>query len=171
MSTDTWDSQLQFANTCHGTSKSGSVAPKSRINLQRWLGVLSLNLNIVSHKFAFCFPQDYAAKNEREISRLTKKVKSEHDARVSAEGKLEESEQTMTNLTQENANLQSKITEMDKIWNANLEEACNKLQTAETELSDLKKMITQMLTALIGKSSTCYLWLTQPFCFLYLLPY
>ena len=128
-------------------------------------------MNIVSHEFGLYFPQDYAAKTEQEISRLTKKAKSEHDTRVTAEEKLEESEQTMTNLTQENANLQSKVTEMDKVWGAKLEEACDKLQAAETELSTLKQMITQMLTALIGKSSTCFLLLTRPFYFLHLWPY
>ena len=77
----------------------------------------------------------------------------------------------MTNLTQENANLQSKVTEMDKVWGAKLEDACNKLQAVETELSTLKQMINQMLTALIGKSGTCFFLLTRPFCSVHLWPY
>ena len=72
----------------------------------------------------------------------------------------------MTNLTQENATLQTKVTEMDKVWVAKLEEAHNKLQAAKAELTTLKQMITQMLTALVGKSSTCFFLLNQPFYFL-----
>ena len=77
----------------------------------------------------------------------------------------------MTNLTQENATLQTKVSEMDKVWGAKLEEAHNKLQAAEAELTTLKQMITQMLTALVGKSSSCFILLTRPVCFLQLLPY
>ena len=117
------------------------------------------------------WPQDYAAKDEQDIPRLTKTAKSEHDARVLAEEKLEEAEQSLTNLTQENTTLQTKVSEMDKVWGAKLEEAQNKLQAAEAELTTLKQMITQILTALIGKSNTCFLVLTQLFCFLHLLKY
>ena len=77
-------------------------------------------MNIASLKFVLCFPQDYAAKAEKDISRLTNTVKSEHDARVSAEEKLEETEQALTNLTQENTTLQTKVSEMDKVWGAKL---------------------------------------------------
>ena len=81
-------------------------------------------------------------------------MECEHNARVSAEEKLEEIEQTLTNLTQENTSLQTKVSEMDKVWGAKLEEAQNKLQATETELSTLRQMITHMLTAVFGKFST-----------------
>ena len=113
-------------------------------------------MNIASLKFVLCLPQDYAAKAEQDISRLTKTAKSEHDARVSAEEKLEETEQALTNLTLENTTLQTKVSEMDKVWGAKLEETQNKLQAAESELSTLKQMITHMLTAIIGKFNTCF---------------
>ena len=45
---------------------------------------------------------------------------------------------------------------MDKVWGAKLEEAQNKLQAVETELSTLKQMITHMLTAVFGKFSTYF---------------
>ena len=83
-------------------------------------------------------------------------MKSEHNARVSAEEKLEEAEQTLTNLTQENASLQTKVSEIDKVWGAKLEEVQNKLHAIESELSTLKQMITHMLTAIIGKFNTCF---------------
>ena len=113
-------------------------------------------MNIASLRFVLCFSQDYAAKAEQDIAWLTKTVKSEHDARVSAEGKLEEVEQTLTNLTQENTSLQTKVSEMDKVWGAQLEEVQNKLQVAESELTTLKQMITHMLTAIVGKFNTCF---------------
>ena len=121
-------------------------------------------MNTASHKFALFFPQDYVAEAEQDISRLTKTVKSEQDAQVSAEEKLEEAEQTLTSLTQENTTLQTKVSKMDKVWGAKLEEAQNKLQAAEAELTTLKQMITQMLTALIGKPNTCFRLLIRPFC-------
>ena len=101
-------------------------------------------------------PQDYAAKAEQDIARLTKAMRSKHDARASAEEKLEEAEQTLTNLTQENTTLQTKVSEMDKVWGAKLEEVQNKLQAAESELTTLKQMITHMLTAILGKFNTCF---------------
>ena len=88
-------------------------------------------------------------------------MKTEHNVRVSADKKLEETEQALVNLAQENAALQTKVTKMDKIWGAKLEEAQNKLQAAEAELLSLKQIITQMLTAIFGKSNTCFLVLTH----------
>ena len=87
-------------------------------------------------------------------------MKTEQNARVSAEKKVEETEQALVTLSQENAALQLK-----------LEEAQNKLEATETELASLKQMITQMLTAIIGKSNTCFLVLSHLFCCLQLLSY
>ena len=117
-------------------------------------------MNVTSHELALFFPQDYAAKAEEDISRLNKEVKTEQNARVSAEKKIEETEQALVTLSQENAALQLK-----------LEEAQNKLEATETELASLKQMITQMLTAVIGKSNSCFLVLSRLFCFLQLLSY
>ena len=124
------------------------------LRIDLWLYLWTLN--IASLRFVLCFSQDYAAKAEQDIARLTKTVKSEHDARVLTEGKLEEAEQTLTNLTQENTSLQTKVSEIDKVWGAKLEEVQNKLQAAESELTTLKQMITHMLTAIIGKFNTCF---------------
>ena len=114
-----------------------------------------MTLNSASHVLELTFPQDYVAKAEEEISRLNKDVQTEHDARVTAEKKMEGTEQALVTLSQENAALQLK-----------LEEAQNKLEATETELASLKQMITQMLTAIVGKSNTCFLVLSRLFCFL-----
>ena len=45
---------------------------------------------------------------------------------------------------------------MEKVWGAKLEEAQSKLRAAEAELSTQKQMITQMLTAVLGKCSMCF---------------
>ena len=55
-------------------------------------------------------------------------MKTEQKARVSAEKKIEETEQALVTLSQENAALQLK-----------LEEAQNKLETTETELASLNR--------------------------------
>ena len=65
----------------------------------------------------------------------------EQKTRISAEKKLEETEQTLVTLSQENATLQLK-----------LDEAQSKLKATEEELTSLKQMITQMLTAILGES-------------------
>ena len=103
-----------------------------------------------------CFSQEYIAKAKQDIAQLTEVVESEHNAQVSTEEKLEEIEQTLTNLTQENTSLQTKVSEMDKVFGAKMEEAQNKLQATETELSTLKQMITHMLTVVFGKLSTYF---------------
>ena len=95
-------------------------------------------------------------------------MKAEHDGRVSAEEKLEESEQTLTNLTQENTTLQTKVSEMDKVWGAKLEEVQNKLQTAEAELNSLKQIIAQMLAALVGKLKILILFINSSFCVIFI---
>ena len=64
---------------------------------------------------------------DQEIARLTKALESERAARLSAEEKLEETEQTLTNLTQENTTLQTRLSEVEKVWGAQLEEAQGKL--------------------------------------------
>ena len=80
-----------------------------------------------SLKLGCCVAQEEITKAERDIARLTKAVESERTARVSTEEKLEEIEQTLTNLTQENTTLQTKVSEMEKVWGAKLEEAQSKL--------------------------------------------
>ena len=95
---------------------------------------------------AFFFPQNYATKVEEDISRLTKEVTSEQNARVTAEKKIEGTEQALVTLSQENAALQSK-----------LEETQRKLEATETKLLSLKQMITHMLTAIVGKSRNIFL--------------
>ena len=112
-------------------------------------------LSSASHVFEFIFPQDYAAKAEEDISRLNKGVKTEHDARVTIEKKMEGTEQALLTLSQENAALQSKLEETQK-----------KLEATETELASLKQMITQMLTTIVGKLNTCFFVLSHLFCFL-----
>ena len=85
---------------------------------------------------------------------------AEQKARVSAEKKIEETEQVLVTLSQENAALQLK-----------LDEAQNKLETAEKELASLKQMITQMLIAIVGESNTSLIVLSRLICLLYLLLY
>ena len=87
-------------------------------------------------------------------------MKTEQNARVSDEKKVEETEQALVSLSQENAALQLK-----------LEEAQNKLEATETELASLKQMITQMLTAIVGKLNTCFIVLSRLICLLPLLSY
>ena len=82
---------------------------------------------------------------EENISWLSKEVKTEQNARVSGEKKVEETEQALVILSQGNAALQLK-----------LEEVQSKLEATETELASLKQMITQMLTAIVGKSNACF---------------
>ena len=96
-------------------------------------------------------------------------MRADHEARAAMEEKLEQAEQTMTNLIQENTNLQAKIKDLDEVWGGKLKETCKELEVAEAELSSLKKMITQMLTALIGKFNTRCFFLTR--LFFELLPY
>ena len=88
------------------------------------------------------------------MSRLIKAAKSEQEARVKVEEKLEEAEQALTNLTQENSILQSRVDEVEKVWGAKLEETHTKLKVVESELASLKQMILQMLTAIMGKTRT-----------------
>ena len=71
---------------------------------------------------------------------------------MTAGTQIEQSEQTLTNLTQENIELQTRIKDLDEVWDGKLKEVCAKTELAEAELSSLKKMIHQMFSALIGKS-------------------
>ena len=66
----------------------------------------------------------------------------------------------MVTLSQENAALQLK-----------LNEAQGKLKTADEELSSLKNMITQMLTAILGESDISFVVLSHLVYLLYLLLY
>ena len=77
-------------------------------------------------------------------------MKAEQKARVSVEKKLEETEQALVTLSQENAALQLK-----------LDEAQGKLGATENELSSLKHMITQMLTAVLGESDISFIVLSR----------
>ena len=87
-------------------------------------------------------------------------MKTEQKARVSAEKKIEETKQALVTLSQENAALQLK-----------LDEAQNKLEATEKELTSLKQMITQMLTAILGESDISFIVLSRLICLLYLLLY
>ena len=97
------------------------------------------------------FPQETVSKSELEISRLKTDLKAAHEARVAAETLVEQAEQTWTNLTQENSELQTRIKDMKVVFNGKLKEVCAKAELVEAELSKLKKMIHQLLSALIGK--------------------
>ena len=77
-------------------------------------------------------------------------MKTEQEARVSAVKRLEETEQALVTLSQENAALQLK-----------LEEAQSKLKATDEELTSLKNMITQMLTAILGKSGISFVVLSR----------
>ena len=87
-------------------------------------------------------------------------MKTEQKARVSAEKKLEETEQALVTLSQENAALQLK-----------LDEAQSKLKATEEELTSLKQMITQMLTAILGESDISFVVLSRLIYLLLLLLY
>ena len=81
-------------------------------------------------------------------------MKTEQETRVSTEKKLEETEQALITLSQENAALQLK-----------LDEAQSKLKAADEELTSLKNMITQMLTAILGESGISFVVLSRLFLF------
>ena len=68
----------------------------------------------------------------------------EHDGRVAAEKKIEDTEQALITLSQENAALQAKLDETQK-----------KLETSEAELASLWKTIINLLTAVFGRSNIC----------------
>ena len=92
----------------------------------------------------FVFQQEYVVKAEENISRLKKEVKMEHDSRVTAEKKIESTEQALITLSQENAALQAKLDETQR-----------RLETSEAELASLRKTIINLLTAVFGRSNTC----------------
>ena len=71
-------------------------------------------------------------------------MKVEHEGRVTAEKKVEDTEQALITLSQENASLQAKLDETQK-----------KLETSESGLASLRKMIIDLLTSVFGKSNTC----------------
>ena len=79
-------------------------------------------------------------KAEESISRLNKEVKVEHDGRVSAEKKIESTEQALITLSQENAALQAKLVETQK-----------KLEASDAELAGLRELITNLLASVFGK--------------------
>ena len=64
----------------------------------------------------------------------------EHDGRVTAEKKVESTEEALIILSQENAALQAKLDETQK-----------KLETSESELASLRKMIIDLLASVFGK--------------------
>ena len=75
-------------------------------------------------------------------------MKVEHDSRVAAEKKVEDTEQALITLSQENAALQAKLDETQK-----------KLETSESELASLRKIIIELLASVFGKVNTrlcCY---------------
>ena len=77
-------------------------------------------------------------------------MKTEQETRVLAEKKLEETEQALVTLSQENAALQLK-----------LDEAQGKLKATDEELTSLKHMIIQMLTAILGESGISFVVLNH----------
>ena len=64
----------------------------------------------------------------------------EHDGRITAEKKIEDTEQALITLSQENAALQAKLDETQK-----------RLETSESELASLRKMIIELLAAVFGR--------------------
>ena len=67
----------------------------------------------------------------------------EQEGRVTAEKKIESTEQALVTLSQENAALQAKLEETQK-----------KLEASEAELAGLKKMVTDLLASVFGKLKT-----------------
>ena len=95
---------------------------------------------------------------EERISRLNKEIKLEHDGRVTAEKKIESTEQALVTLSQENAALQAKLEETQKKLEASdaefhskLNETQKKLEASEAELAGLQKLITNVLASVFGK--------------------
>ena len=121
---------------------------------------------------------------EERISQLNKEIKVEHDGRVTAEKKIESTEQALVTLSQENAALEAKLVEIQKKLEANdaefqakldetqkkleannaelqakLGETQKKLEASEADLAGLKKLITNLLASVFGKLKTrlfCY---------------
>ena len=107
----------------------------------------------------FVFQQEYTVKAEESISRLNKEVKVEHDGWIAAEKKIESTEQALITLSQENAALQAKLDETQKI-----------LEASDAELAGLRKLITELLTSVFGKLKTrLLLLLNLSDCFLQLM--
>ena len=106
-----------------------------------------------SHLCIFSFSQETVSKNELELSRLKIDLEAAHEARIAWENQLNQSEDTLTSLTQENNELQTRIKDMEAIFDGKLKEVCREAELAQGELTKLKKMIHQMLSALIGKKS------------------
>ena len=113
--------------------------------LPRWLDIYCFKYCLLIY-LILSFKQEYTVKAEESISRLNKEVKVEHDGRVTAEKKVESTEEALIILSQENAALQAKLDETQK-----------KLEASEAELASLRKTIIDLLIAVFGKSSTC-LW-------------
>ena len=63
----------------------------------------------------------------------------EHDGRITAEKKIESTEQALITLSQENAALQAKLDETQK-----------KLEASDAELAGLRKLITDLLASVFG---------------------
>ena len=103
--------------------------------------------------FVFC--QESSVEAEERISRLNKEIKVEHDGRVTAERKIESTEQALVTLSQENTALQAKLEETQK----ELEETRKKLEASDASLASLKGLILELLTSVFGKLNThlcCY---------------
>ena len=95
--------------------------------------------------------QDHTSKANEEVARLQGALKAETETRAGAEKQLQSLEEKITVLTQENSDLKRDMQEHEDNFNEQLSTLQKKLESATSELSHLKKMITAMVASLVGK--------------------
>ena len=88
---------------------------------------------------------------DEEVARLQGALKAETETRAEGANKLQALEEKITALTQENSDLKRDMQEHDEKFQEQLTSLQQKLNTATSELTRLKKMITAMVASLVGK--------------------
>ena len=91
---------------------------------------------------------------DEEVARLQGALKAEIETRAEGANKLQALEEKITALTQENSDLKRDMQEHEENFQEQLTNLQQKLDSATNELACLKKMITSMVTSLVGKHKT-----------------
>ena len=101
--------------------------------------------------------QEDRAKAEEEITRLKGVIKAESEARLTSAEQLEALEKNVTELTQENSDLKKELDDHEEHWKKQHANLQKQLDSVTNELTRLKKMVTSMVSSLVGKhpSSKC----------------
>ena len=91
------------------------------------------------------------SKANEEVARLQGALKAETETRAEGANQLQALEEKITALTQENSELKRDMQEHEENFQEQLTNLQKKLDSATNELARLKKMITAMVTSLVGK--------------------